>query len=82
MRRSNFSLRLAPSLLDEARKAAADEGIALNQLINLALTEKVATLRTAAFFQERASRGSPRKALRILAKAGVGNPPMKGDEIS
>ena len=30
MRRSNFALRLQPSLMEEARKAAQDEGVALN----------------------------------------------------
>ena len=32
MRRSNFALRLQPSLLEELRKAAEVEGVALNQL--------------------------------------------------
>jgi hypothetical protein len=36
MRRSNFALRLQPSLLAELRKAAEVEGVALNQLINVA----------------------------------------------
>ena len=41
MRRSNFALRLQPSLLEEARKAAESEGVALNQLINVAVAEKI-----------------------------------------
>ena len=41
MRRSNFALRLQPSLLEELRKAAESEGVALNQLINVAVAEKV-----------------------------------------
>jgi len=40
MRRSNFPLRLQPSLLAELRKAAGVEGVALNQLINVAVAEK------------------------------------------
>jgi hypothetical protein len=40
MRRSNFVLGLQPSLMDEARKAAEMEGVALNQLINVAVAEK------------------------------------------
>ena len=40
MRRSNFALRLQPSLLEELRKAAEAEGVALNQLINVAVAEK------------------------------------------
>ena len=34
MRRSNFTLRLQPSLMEEARKEAESEGVVLNELIN------------------------------------------------
>ncbi len=47
MRKSNFALRLQPSLLEEARKLAEAEGVALNQLINVAVADKLSTLRTA-----------------------------------
>jgi hypothetical protein len=81
MRKSNFALRLQPSLLEEARKLAEAEGVALNQLINVAVAEKLSALRTESYFTERARRASVPKALRILKRAGVGNPPMKGDEL-
>ena len=81
MRRSNFSLRLAPSLLEEARKAANGEGVALNQLINVAVAEKVSALRTEAYFQERARRADVREALRILKRAGIANPPLEADGL-
>ena len=81
MRRSNFALRLAPSLMAEARKVADSEGVALNQLINVAVAEKVSTLRTAEYFRERTGRANRRETLRILARAGKGNPPQKGDEL-
>jgi len=77
MRRSNFALRLAPSLMAEARKLADSEGVALNQLINVAVAEKVSTLRTAEYFRERAGRANRRETLRILTGAGKGNPPGK-----
>jgi len=41
MRRSIFALGVPPTLLAEARKSAESEGVALNQLITLALAEKV-----------------------------------------
>ena len=44
MRRSNVALRLQPSLLDEARRVAESEGVALNQLINVAVAEKLSAL--------------------------------------
>ena len=46
MRKCNFALRLQPSLLTEARKVAEAEGVALNQLINVAVAEKLSALRT------------------------------------
>jgi len=30
---------------------------------------------------ERAARGNPKRALKILKRAGVGKKPMKGDEL-
>jgi hypothetical protein len=81
MRKSNFALRLQPSLLDEARKLAEAEGVALNQLINVAVAEKVSALRTESYIAERATRADVPKALRVLKRAGVGRPPMKGDEM-
>jgi hypothetical protein len=81
MRRSNFALRLQPSLLDELRKAAESEGVALNQLINVAVAEKVSALRTEEYFQQRARCADRTRTLRILEKAGKGNPPVEGDEL-
>ena len=81
MRKSNFALRLQSSLLAEARKVAEAEGVALNQLINVALAEKLSALRTESYFAERAARANIPEALRILHRAGVGQPPVKGDEL-
>jgi len=80
MRKSNFALRLQPSLLDEARKVAESDGVALNQFVNVAVAEKLSALRTASYFGERASRADLKKALAILKRAGRGRTPMKGDE--
>jgi hypothetical protein len=82
MRKSNFALRLQPSLLDEARKLAETEGVALNQLINVAVAEKLSALRTESYFKERAKRSDIPKALAILDKAGKGVPPVKGDKLT
>ncbi|MDR2838183.1 MAG: hypothetical protein LBV49_06380 [Azonexus sp.] len=74
-------LTLQPSLLDEARKVAASEGVALNQFINVAVAEKLAALRTASYFEERAARADMTKALHILSRAGKDQLPVKGDEL-
>lgn len=81
MRRSNFALRVPPSLLDEARKVAESEGVALNQLITLALAEKISIIRTADYFTERSRRADQTKVTRILARVGKGNPPVEGDDL-
>jgi HicB family len=81
MRRSNFALRLQPSLLEELRKAAELEGVALNQLINVAVAEKVSALRTEEYFRERGRKADRAETLRILERSGKGNPPMEGDEL-
>jgi hypothetical protein len=82
MKKSNFALRLSPSLMEEARKLAKAEGIAINQLINVAVAEKVSALRTEEYFAARAARGNVNEALTILRRAGVGQPPLRGDELS
>jgi hypothetical protein len=81
MRKSNFALRLQPSLLEEARKLAETEGVALNQFINVAVAEKLSALRTESYFSERAARADIPSALDILKRAGVGAPPVKGDAL-
>jgi len=81
MRRSNFALRLQPSLLEETRKLAEQEGVAVNQLINVAVAEKLSALRTEAYFRERASRADIAEARKILSRVGRGKPPLAGDEL-
>jgi HicB family len=78
MRRSNFALRVPPTLLAESRKAAESEGVALNQLITLALAEKVSAIRTQEYFEERARRADPAKVSRILACMGKGKSSYRG----
>jgi len=81
MKKSNFALRLQPSLMEEAKKVAKAEGVAVNQLINVAVAEKVSALRTGDYFAERAAKGDLRKAFEVLGRAGKGNPPSPGDEL-
>jgi hypothetical protein len=80
MRKSNFALRLQPSLLEEARKLAELEGVALNQFINVAVAEKLSALRTESYFAERAARADTKKGIAILKRAGTGKKPVAGDE--
>ncbi len=81
MRKSNVALRLQTSLFEEAKRVAELEGVALNQLINVAVAEKLSALRTEDYFRDRANRANISKAKRILKRAGRGVPPIVGDEI-
>ena len=71
MKKSNFALRLQPSLMEEAKKVAKAEGVAVNQLINVAVAEKVSALRTEEYFAERARKGDIKKALQVLKRAHI-----------
>ena len=82
MRRSNVALRLQTSLLEEARRVAEAEGVALNQFINVAVAEKLSALRTEDYFLERSQRGNVARAKRLLRLAGRGTPPVAGDEVA
>ncbi|MCC7274672.1 MAG: hypothetical protein IT561_18530 [Alphaproteobacteria bacterium] len=80
MSQSNYPLRLQTSLLDEVRRIARLEGASVNQFINVAVAEKLATMRVVSALRERAERGDPAGALAILDRLG-GEPPRPGDEI-
>jgi hypothetical protein len=75
MRKSNYALRLQPSLMEELRKVAAEHQTTINQLIDVAVGEKLAVLRSRRWFEERAARGDPNKALEILFRLGRGGYP-------
>ena len=81
MRRSNFALRLLPSLMEALKKITAEEQTTLNQYINVAVAEKLAARQVAKdFFSERAKKGNVKKALRLLDSLG-NEPPQPGDEL-
>ena len=81
MKTSNFALRLQPTLMEEAKALAKSEGVALNQLINVAVAEKLAVTRTLEFFKRYTRDANVARAMELLDRAGVGNPPMEGDEL-
>ena len=55
-----------PIACNGLRKAAAEDRATINQLIKVAVAEKLAVLRARRWFEERAARGAPKKALEIL----------------
>lgn len=77
---SAISLRLPESLHNSARTIAEEEDISLNQLITVALAEKISALKTESYLSERAARGSRKKFDTILRKVSK-REPIKGDEL-
>ena len=80
MATSNYALRLPTSLKAEAEKLGAAEGTTLNQLINIAVAEKIAALKTVDYLAARGARANIPRALKILKKAGKKGVIEPGDE--
>jgi hypothetical protein len=83
MRASNFALRLQPSLLEELRSMSDLEGVAVNQLINVAIAEKLAQMRTAKWFADRIAAANPKAGAQLIRdlSRGGSDKPRKGDVI-
>jgi len=77
---SNYALRLPVSLKVGAEQVAREDGSTLNQFIVSAVAEKLAALKTASYFAERAAKGNLAEALALLNRDG-GQPPAAGDEL-
>ena len=71
---STISLRLPESLHKQARKLAEKESVSINQLITLALAEKLSALMTEEVLEERAKRGRRKKFERAMAKVSKVTP--------
>jgi phosphoribosylcarboxyaminoimidazole (NCAIR) mutase len=78
---TNYPLRVPASIMAEAKKAAAQDGVSLNQFISTAVAEKVSALRTEAVLQARATRADRNKFDEVIARAG-GQPPRDGDDVA
>jgi hypothetical protein len=65
---STISLRLPDSLHETARELAKQEHISINQLITLALAEKMSALMAEEYLGKRAKRGNRGKFIKALAK--------------
>lgn len=65
---ATLRLRIPDYLHKMAREVAKTEGISVNQLITLAVAEKLSALATESYLEERAKRGSREKYEAALAK--------------
>lgn len=77
---SNFALRLPASLKQSVEQVARDDGTSLNQFIVTAIAEKLAAIKTAEYFREKAKHGDLEAALALLNRKG-GESPQEGDEL-
>jgi hypothetical protein len=71
---STISLRLPDSLHEAVRELAAREKVSINQLITLALAEKLSALMTEEYLEERARRGERNRFERALGKVADEDP--------
>ena len=78
---STISLRLPDSLHKQVRHLAEKEQVSINQLITLALAEKLSALATEDYLELRARRGSRVKFERAIAKFSKA-PPAEYDRLT
>ena len=71
---STISLQLPDSLHERVRELALKENVSINQLITLALAEKLSALMTEEYLSQRAKRGDRKKFQRALAKVASVEP--------
>ena len=72
---STISLRLPESLHKSSRELAKKEKISINQLVMLALAEKVSAIGTQDYLEKRAARASEAKFDAAMAKVADVEPP-------
>ena len=77
---TQYALDLPDSLLAAARKAAQQDGATVDQLIAIALVEKLSAIETMDLIEQRASRADLDRYRAILAKV-PDVPPKPGDEL-
>ncbi|MBI1871697.1 MAG: toxin-antitoxin system HicB family antitoxin [Chlamydiae bacterium] len=65
---SNISLRLPNSLHRFVRSLAGREHVSINQMITLALAEKISALTTEEYLGKRANKGNRKTFLKALSK--------------
>lgn len=71
---STVSLRLPDSLHKQVRKLAEKESVSINQLVTVALAEKISALLTEEYLEARAKRGRRKKFERAMAKVSKVEP--------
>ena len=81
MEKSNFALRLQPSLLKAAQRIAEKEHCSVNQLINVAVAEKIAVLDAEYWRARKENVPTERLSDDLLERLAGDEPPQEGDEL-
>ncbi len=71
---STLSVRLPDSMHKKIRELAKKEGISMNQLINSAVSEKLAALMTVEYLKAKGELGSRDKFENVLSKVPADKP--------
>jgi hypothetical protein len=77
---SQYPLRVPDYLMEQARTAAEEERVSINQLLVSFIAEGIGQRKAWRSIQRRAERGDPSKALAVLDSVN-GQPPEIGDEM-
>ena len=77
---SAYRLRLPSTIKAAVQKIARSEGISMNRFVACAVAEKLAALKTAAYFSERKSRADLAQFKRLLRRK-CSAAPREGDEL-
>lgn len=77
----NIALRVPDSLGLNLKEFAKKENVSVNQLVVTAVAEKLATLQTYDYLQERAQKGSIAHLKQVLSKVPDAEP-LPGDELT
>jgi hypothetical protein len=80
MEKSNFALRLLPSLHKAGQRVSERENCSLNQLINIALAEKIAVLDDG-YWRDRRMKASKMPRSTVLRRLAGNEKPREGDEL-
>ncbi len=77
---ATYPLRLPHSMRAGLEKFSKQDGVSINQFVNVAVAEKLAMLQAEDFFQSRAAKADV-AAFDRLMKRSSGEPPRIGDEL-
>jgi hypothetical protein len=77
--KGRVSITLPISIKRRVSELAREDGVSESAWMAAAVVEKIGNLSAAAFFEKRGARGSGKRGLSILRRAGT-QPPRPGDE--